>query len=82
MPHPALTQTLATAHIDDLHRAAARWRTIHLARRVAHESHAWRSRLVHSGAVEVKLARVGPGPVVDRQRAALIARGALDRRAE
>jgi hypothetical protein len=35
--HPAVTQALASAHIDDLHRAAARWRTIRLARRVAHE---------------------------------------------
>ena len=37
MSHSALAQALATAHTDDLHRAAARWRTIRLARRVAHE---------------------------------------------
>ena len=37
MLHPALTRALATAHIEDLHRAAARWHTIRLARRVAHE---------------------------------------------
>jgi hypothetical protein len=37
MLHSALAQALATAHIDDLHRTAARWRTIHLARRVARE---------------------------------------------
>jgi proline dehydrogenase len=37
MLHPALAQALATAHIEDLHRAAARRRAIRLARRVAHE---------------------------------------------
>ena len=37
MLHPALARALATAHIEDLHRAAARWRTIRLARRVVHE---------------------------------------------
>ena len=37
MLHPALTQALATAHIEDLHRAAARRHTIRLARRVVHE---------------------------------------------
>ena len=38
MLHPDLARTLASAHIDDLHRAAARWHTIRLARRAAHES--------------------------------------------
>jgi hypothetical protein len=37
MLHPALAGALATAHIEDLHRAAARWHTIPLARRVVHE---------------------------------------------
>src|SRR5579859_1355627 len=37
MLHPALAQALATAHIEDLHRAAARRRAVRLARRVAHE---------------------------------------------
>jgi hypothetical protein len=37
MLHPALARALATAHIEDLHRAAARRYTIRLARRVAHE---------------------------------------------
>ena len=37
MLHPALARALATAHIEDLHRAAARWHTVRLARRVAHE---------------------------------------------
>ena len=37
MLHPALARTLASAHIDDLHRAAARWHTIRLAHRAAHE---------------------------------------------
>jgi hypothetical protein len=39
MLHPALSQALATAHIEDLHRAAAQRHTIRLARRVAHETH-------------------------------------------
>jgi hypothetical protein len=38
MLHPALTRALATAHIEDQLRAAARWHTIRLARRVARES--------------------------------------------
>jgi hypothetical protein len=37
MLHPALAQALASAHVDDLHRAAARWQTIRLAHRAAHE---------------------------------------------
>jgi hypothetical protein len=40
MLHPALTQALATAHIEDLHRTAARRHAICLARRVTHEPHA------------------------------------------
>jgi hypothetical protein len=39
MVHPALTRALATAHVEDLHRAAARARTIRLARGVVHEPH-------------------------------------------
>jgi len=37
MQHPALLQALAAAHIEDLHRAAARRHAIRLARRVVHE---------------------------------------------
>jgi hypothetical protein len=37
MLHPALARALASAHIDDLHRAAARWHTIRLAHGAAHE---------------------------------------------
>jgi hypothetical protein len=37
MLHPALTQALAAAHIEDLHRAAARRHTIRLAGRVVGE---------------------------------------------
>ena len=37
MLHPALSRALATAHIEDLHRAAAARHAIRLARRVAHE---------------------------------------------
>jgi hypothetical protein len=39
MLHPALSRALATAHIEDLHRAAARTHMIRLARRVTHEPH-------------------------------------------
>ena len=41
MLHPALARALATAHIEDLHRAAARRHTIRLARRAARESRVW-----------------------------------------
>jgi hypothetical protein len=37
MLHPAVTRALATAQIEDLHQAAARWRLARLARRVVHE---------------------------------------------
>jgi hypothetical protein len=37
MLHPALAQAVATAHIEDLHRAAARRHTVRLARRFARE---------------------------------------------
>jgi predicted exporter len=39
MLHPALSRALATAHIEDLHRAAAQRHTIRLAHSVAHEPH-------------------------------------------
>ena len=39
MLHQALSRALATAHIEDLHRAAARRRAIRFARRVPHEPH-------------------------------------------
>lgn len=38
MLHPAFARALATAYIEDLHRAAARRHRIRLARRFAHES--------------------------------------------
>ncbi len=38
MLHPAIARALATARVEDQLRAAARWRTIALARRVARES--------------------------------------------
>ena len=37
MLHPDLARALAAAHIEDLHRAAARRRAVRLARRVAYE---------------------------------------------
>jgi hypothetical protein len=39
MLHPVLARAIVTAHIEDLHRAAARRRAIRFARRVAHEPH-------------------------------------------
>ena len=48
MLHPALTQALATAHIEDQRRAAARWHTIRRARRVARESRARGTRYAES----------------------------------
>ncbi len=39
MLHPALHRELATAHIEDLHRAAAARHKVRLARRVAHAPH-------------------------------------------
>ncbi len=39
MLHPALARAIVTAHIEELHRAAARRRAIRFARRVAHEPH-------------------------------------------
>jgi hypothetical protein len=39
MLHPALSRALATAHIEDLYREAARRHTSRLAGRVTHESH-------------------------------------------
>jgi hypothetical protein len=46
MLHPALTRALATAHIEDLHRAAAQRHTIRLARSVTHEPHMAAARRV------------------------------------
>jgi hypothetical protein len=37
MLHPALARALATAHVEDQLRAAARWQTIRRARRLARE---------------------------------------------
>ena len=39
MLHPDLARALATAHIEDLHRAAARRQAIRFARRRAREPH-------------------------------------------
>ena len=39
MLHPALARALATAQVEDRHRAAVARQTIRLARRVAHEPH-------------------------------------------
>src|SRR3954447_26606207 len=78
MLHPALTGALAGAHIDDLHRAAARRHTIRLARRAAHEprvaatpspiqrsaseSAAWTSCAPAAGMTPTETAQAAPWP--------------------
>jgi hypothetical protein len=51
MLHPALSRALATAHIEDLHRAAAQRHTIRLACRVARAHVAARSIAIVRSAV-------------------------------
>ena len=78
MPHSALAQALASTHIDDLHRAAARWHTIRLAHRAAHEprvaatstaiqrsasdSAAWTSSSPAAGMTPTETAQAAPLP--------------------
>ena len=78
MLHPNLGRALASAHIDDLHRAAARWHTIRLAHRAAHEprvaatstaiqrsaseSAAWTSCSPAAGMTPTETARSAPWP--------------------
>jgi hypothetical protein len=79
MLHPALARALASAHIDDLHRAAARWHTIRLAHRAAHEprvaarstaiqgsaseSGAWTSCAPAAGMTPTETAQAAPWPL-------------------
>ncbi len=78
MLHPAFARALASAHIDDLHRAAARWHTIRLAHRAAHEprvaatptaiqrsaseSAAWTSCAPAAGMTPTETAQAAPWP--------------------
>lgn len=78
MLNPALTQALANAHLEDLHRAAARWRTIRLAHRLAHEprmaatptaiqrsaseSAAWTPRAPAAGMTPTEVVQAAPWP--------------------
>ena len=78
MLHPTLAQTAASAHIDDLHLAAARWHTIRLAHRAAHEprvaatptaiqrsaseSAAWTSCAPAAGMTPTETAQAAPWP--------------------
>ena len=78
MLHPNLGRALASAHIDDLHRAAARWHTIRLAHRAAHEprvaairtpiqrsaseSAAWTSSAPAAGMTPTETAQAAPWP--------------------
>ena len=76
--HPALARALASAQIDDQHRAAARWHTIRLARRAVHEprvaatptaiprsaseSAAWTSCSPAAGITPAETAQAAPWP--------------------
>ena len=78
MLHPALARALASAHIDDLQRAAARWDTIRLAHRAAREpraaatstavqrsaseSAAWTSCALAAGMTPTETAHAAPWP--------------------
>ena len=59
--HPALARALASAQIDDQHRAAARWHTIRLAHRAAHEP-AWTSCAPAAGMMPTETAQAAPWP--------------------
>ena len=62
MLHPALARALATAHVEDLHRAAARRRAIRLARHVADEAHvaATPIAMLRSASTRLRRRRVPP----------------------
>ena len=62
MMHPDLTRALAIAHIEDLHRAAARRHAIRLARRVAHEPQvaATPRAMLRSASTRLRRRRVPP----------------------
>ena len=78
MLHPDVARTLASAHIDDLHRAAARSHTIRLAHHDAHEpreaatstaiersaseSAAWTSCAPAAGMTPTETAQAAPWP--------------------
>ena len=78
MLHPAFARALASAHIDDRRRAAARWHTIRLAHRAAHEprvaatptaiqrsaseSAAWASYAPAAGMTPTETAQAAPWP--------------------
>ena len=78
MLHPAFGRALASARIDDLHRAAARRHTIRLAHRAAHEprvaatpaaiqrstseSAAWTSCAPAAGMTATETAQAAPWP--------------------
>jgi hypothetical protein len=70
MLHPALTQALATAHIEDLHRAAARSHAIRLARRVSHEppAAATLTAILHSASTRLRGRRAPQGTPYESER--------------
>ncbi len=66
--HPALARALATAHREDLHRAAARWRMVRLARRVAQEQRGAASPIAMKRSVSGSAARTSRTPADGRTR--------------
>jgi hypothetical protein len=95
MLHPALARALATAHIEDLHREAARWHTIRLARRAAHgprvaatptaiqrsasESAAWTSCALADGMTPTETAQAALWPCQSVVEVPLGPRAGIDR---
>ena len=70
MLHPALARALATAHIEDVHRAAARRRAIRFARRVAHEPHVTATpiAMLRSASTRLRGRRVPQADGIDTNR--------------
>ena len=70
MLHPALARALTTARIDDQLRAAARWHTIRLARRVASESRVAATSTAgqRSTSTPTHVRAAAPGPRDDTNR--------------
>ena len=73
MLHPALARALGSAHIEDLHRAAARRRAIRFARRAAHEPHvaATLIAMLRSASTRLRGRRVPPFSVAKKAAARL-----------
>jgi hypothetical protein len=62
MVHPALTRALATAHIEDLNRAAEQDRQIRLACRIVHEPRVAGTPIAVLRSASTRLRRRAPKP--------------------